>query len=128
MTLSAYLSAYNPLASMGFVAGDFTLMVSETLEGLDITAESEVSDKILHTAGKLSYWIRVRDVCSGDYKFSADGGSYDRQQMFEMAVKNIETYSSQLSELLVDSSSFTISDDSVNPYRYDYDRDMAGNF
>lgn len=127
MTLQTYLTAYDPLPSMNFVSGDYDFMVSETLEMMGIEAEAEATDKELHTVGKLMYWTRVRDVVSSDVDFNADGGTFNRSQIYEMAEKNIAKYSMESSTYL--SGEMTIEEDySTNPYRYTEARDEAGNF
>lgn len=68
--------------------------------------------------GKVLLWKQVMIEVSADYKFSSDGGSYDRNQVYEMAKQNYEL---ALQDALVYMSNYQIQVGEVtteqNPYR-----------
>lgn len=124
MALVDYLADYDTLPSLGFDADDYNFMVTETLEALDIESESEATSKALHLTAKVKYWERVVALTSTDMDFSADGASYNRSQVNQMARENLQSALSEASAYIPDYQiqvgSFAYNPD---PYIYNEDRE-----
>jgi hypothetical protein len=125
MALVDYIGDYDTLPSLGFDIDDYSFMVTETLDALDITLESESTDKILHSVAKVKYWERVVALTSTDMDFSADGASYNRSQVNKMAKENLQSALNEASAFIPDYQiqvgSFSYNPD---PYIYNQDREI----
>lgn len=94
MSLADYLnSVLGGLASQlgwSVVAGNsYDFIVSETLEKYGVVTEIDATDtNKLHALGKVCLWKQVLIEVSFDYSFSADGATYNRNQLYEMIKQN----------------------------------------
>jgi len=63
---------------------DFAEAVTSALLGYGVSAIDDAADIAkLRAWAAVAAWEVAQTVASGDYRFSADGGSWDRQQVFE---------------------------------------------
>ena len=63
---------------------DFAEAVTSALLGSGVSAIDDAADIAkLRAWAAVAAWEVAQTVASGDYRFSADGGSWDRQQVFE---------------------------------------------
>jgi hypothetical protein len=79
--------------------------------------------KKFYSLSKVGLWRWIMGITVGKYHFSADGGSYDRQQIHDMAKANYEL---AVSDAISYDPNYAISigemDSIQNPYEYDPDR------
>lgn len=82
------LSAVSTVAGMlSMVADDFTEPVNDALVAYgvaDIALATDIAK--LRSIAKAEAWRLVVDATVGEYNFSADGGSYSREQLHKHAV------------------------------------------
>lgn len=95
MGLSDYLnSTLGSLASYldwSVSGGSYAPIVNDVLELYGVATEAEATNlQKLHAIAKAELWKKVMTEVSADYSFSADGGSYNRNQVYEMAKGNFE--------------------------------------
>lgn len=102
MSLSAYIPSF--LGNIyDFLSWDSTkvdFIIEEVLEKLDITAETDVEATVLHAVAKYVSLENALNDLSISFKFSADGGSYDRQQVFDMVEKRFNDAEVEASKYL----------------------------
>jgi hypothetical protein len=93
MTLSTYIEDFlgNLYSYLDYSAGDVAFITDETLEALNISSESEASSKSLHAIARVKALEKCLNDLSVDFKVSTDGNSYDRQQVFDMVSKRLES-------------------------------------
>jgi len=93
MTLETYIDDYLGEVADHFGwstgANSYDFLVEDILEEYGVATEADATnlDK-LHAIAKYKSWEKVMNAASTNYKFSVDGGSYDRNQIFDMAEKN----------------------------------------
>ena len=86
--------------------GDFDEPLNDALLMLDnddvanFTTNAQL--RLLRSAGKVAVWRAVVATTAGDYQFSADGGSYNRQQVHDHARKMVADVEAEASGLGVD--------------------------
>jgi hypothetical protein len=90
ITLASFmLAALSSVATaMGWTAlADVQEAINDTLLAYGVTDIIQATDiKKLRALAKVAVWQQVAAATAGDYDFSADGGSYSRSQLHEMAV------------------------------------------
>lgn len=111
--------------------GDLENVVVDTLLLLgvdDITTLVENADlRKLRVAGQLCLWRQVMASTAGDYTFSADGGSYSRDQVFAHAQQMMAQAEAAAAALdILDTYAVTslAANYHIDPYA-DYDDDLA---
>lgn len=129
--LSLWLShRYGSLATdLGWTETTYTYIVEDVLEKLDITLESEGETAELHAVGRFCLLdLAYNDVLSKVDKFSADGGTFDWNSR-KSEIKSALDKAYAEARKYVDAAELTVTwGDSRNPYKYDEDRYLAGNF
>jgi len=93
MTLSEYLIAYlgNLATDLGYTSGSLSVVVSDTLLEYEVDTEAEAIDfKKLYAIAKVIVWKKILTDLVTAYNFSADGGNFQRSQMYDMAMKNYQ--------------------------------------
>ncbi len=69
---------------------DYQEAVNETLLAYGVDAITDATNiRKLRSLARVEAWKLVVSKLASDYKFSADGSSFERQQMHEMARKNL---------------------------------------
>lgn len=116
-------------SQLGWTSTEYANIEEDTLETMGITDESEESDlKKIHAFAKVQALKKALLDVSLDYSFSADGSSYQRNQISETLRKNLIDAET---ELLSYNPDYVVSVgkliDKESPYDYDYDRDSMGN-
>lgn len=99
-------------------------IIYETLFDYGVDDIANATDiKKLRALGKVNLWATMTGKASARYKFSADGGSYDRQQLYEHCKAN---YASALRDALEYTPNYEITterlDTEQQPYKYNEDR------
>lgn len=97
-TFKAYLHTVlgTVATSLGWTvnAGNYDEVVNDALLSLntdDITTlTTNTQLKQLRAAGRVSLWRMVASTLAGDYNFSADGGSYSREQAHAQALRMLQ--------------------------------------
>lgn len=131
MTLKTYLTErYTNIGNqLGWSSSDFDLIVSDTLEVLDITSEAETSAIKLHAVSVYLLWKKALETVSLDFDFSADGSSYKRSDLHAQVLKNLAMAESDamvyLPNYQIEIGTLTNTED---PYIYSESRDEAGNY
>lgn len=89
MSLFGYLEEYlgDFGTEIGLTSGTYNFMVSETLEKLSISSESDVDPYVLHTVGKYVAWDTISVRTSGDVNYKTDGESFNLAEAHDHAVK-----------------------------------------
>jgi hypothetical protein len=106
----------------------YDLIVEDTLEALDISAEGDVDAITLHKVAVYQLWHKALNDISLDITYSADGASFNRSDLHKQIRQNVlDAYAEAQSyltagELVVDWG------DAQNPYRHSETRDNAGNY
>lgn len=97
-TLAAFMHAKlgDVAGALGYAAAtSYAEEVSDVLLTYDTDDISTISGmgniKKLRTLAEMYAWRKAVGDLSAKYKFSADGGSYERQQMFENAQRKLAT-------------------------------------
>jgi len=93
-TLADYMQAVlqDVATALGWTTtpDDYQNAVDEALLMVEMDDIAEISGRAninkLRTAARVAVWSQVAAATAGDYKFSADGGSYDRQQVHDHAL------------------------------------------
>ncbi len=88
-TLRDYMFAVtgSVASALGWTAVNFTEAVNDVLFAYGVTDIADAADIAkLRALAKVEAWRAVADATVADYQFSADGGSYSRQQMHQQAV------------------------------------------
>ena len=81
----------NVAAALGWSEANFTEAVNDALVLYGVATIAEATDiPKLRTLAKVEAWRAVADATAADYQFSADGGSYSRQQLHQQAVAALE--------------------------------------
>lgn len=81
----------NVAAALGWSEANFAEAVNDTLALYGVTDIVEATDiPKLRTLAKVEAWRAVADATVADYQFSADGGSFSRQQLHQQAVAALE--------------------------------------
>jgi hypothetical protein len=113
------------------VGGQYDEVVTDALLILNAddiaTLTSNTQLKKLRAAGKLALWQKVAGFLTGDYDFSADGGSYSRSQAHDNAlamIKQAENEASALGVLEGYEVTSLAAKYTRDPYR-DYTDDLA---
>lgn len=96
MTLSTYAQDFlgNLYSYLDYSGSTLSFIVDETLEAMDLTSETEITasnTKAAHAILRVKALEQCLNDLSIDFKISADGSSYDRQQVFDMVQKRLET-------------------------------------
>lgn len=77
--------------ALGWTAVNFTEAVTDALVGYGVTDIAQATDMAkLRSLAKVEAWRAVADATVADYNFSADGGSYSRQQVHQQAVAALQ--------------------------------------
>ena len=120
MTLSEYITSYlgTIYSYLGWSATEVSFIVSEVLEELDITSESDTDSKALHQVAKIRSLERALSDLSTDYTFSADGSSYQRSNVFNQVQALLEKAYAEYGQTIT-VAEFDITDDPYNPASYD---------
>ena len=75
-------------------AGDFDDVVKDAMLSLgtdDLTTKSTLAQiKEVQTFARVALWAAVVEATAGHYAFTADGGTFNRQQIQEMAQGNLD--------------------------------------
>jgi hypothetical protein len=103
-------------------------VIQETLEQYGVDTEAEATDEVkLHALARVEIWKRVLVEVGHNYNFSADGGTYNRSQVFDMVTKNYELALKKAlpyqSEYGIDTGELTTEQDPYNSI-YWYERDL----
>lgn len=89
-TLADYMLAVLGVVgqTLEYTNASFGEAVNDALVAYGVNEISQATDiKKLRALAKVAAWKKACDDLVGFYKFSADGGTYDRNQMREMAEK-----------------------------------------
>jgi hypothetical protein len=119
--------------TMGWTAApdDYQEAINETLLMMGVDSIAAVSGreniKKLRVYARVEVWRQVMAATSGDYDFSADGGSYKRSQVHEQAKANYALALQDAMAYGLDGYQVTI--DTVryvhDPYQYVEDEDRV---
>ncbi len=72
----------NVAAALGWTADDFDEAVNETLLAYGVDELSSVTDVAkLRALARVAAWRALVDATAAEYNFSADGGTFSRQQI-----------------------------------------------
>lgn len=81
----------NVASAIGWTAANFTEAVNDALIAYGVSTIASATDIAkLRGIAKVEAWRSIADATAADYQFSADGGSYNRQQIHDHAVKALE--------------------------------------
>lgn len=81
----------NVAGALGWTASSFTEAVNDALVGYGVSDIADATDIAkLRSLAKLEAWRALADATVADYNFSADGGSYSRQQLHQQAVAALQ--------------------------------------
>lgn len=110
---------------------DYDEILNDTLIALGVDDVASITDnadlKMLRAVGRYFLWQAVAAATVGDYQFSADGGSYNRQQVHDHALKMLAQAESEAAYYgVVDAYNVTVSNVAYHrdPYR-DYNDELA---
>lgn len=111
------------LAAGASDAGDFAEAVNEALLQYGVTDVSEISGiesiKKIRALARVEAWNLAVACFTAMYKFSADGGSYDRNQLFEQAKQNRDA---AVTDALAFSANYSVKTGELrylhDPYKY----------
>lgn len=85
---------------------DYGEMITDALLMLGMTDVSEavtpLQIRMLRMAGQVAMWQAVCAAFVGEYDFDADGGRYDRDQLYQHAMKQFETVRGQARAMGID--------------------------
>lgn len=90
LTLAEYMQAVtrNVAAALGWSADDFAEAVTDALIAYGVTdLEDATNIPKLRALARVEAWRAVADGTAADYNFSADGGTYSREQLHKHAVE-----------------------------------------
>ena len=77
--------------AVGWTATNFTEAVNDAMSAYGVTDIALATDIAkLRSIAKVEAWRAVADATVADFQFSADGGSYNRQQIHQQAVAALE--------------------------------------
>lgn len=135
-TLASYMQTV--LQDVGLALGwtttpdDYQNAVDESLLLMEVDDIADISGRAslrqLRAAARITVWSQVAAATAGDYKFSADGGSYDRHQVHEHALAMKAQAESDAYALGV-GASWTVGQDRLkhvqDPYEYHTDAERT---
>ena len=91
--MDAVLGPVGDVLGYVFANGDYTEAINETLLAYGVTDISLITGAEntarLRALARVAIWRQVVDHSAGDYAFSADGGTYSREQIHTMAQENL---------------------------------------
>lgn len=88
----------NVAGAIGWTATEFTEPVNDVLVAYGVDNITDATDIAkLRSLARVEAWRAVAGATVADYNFSADGGSYSRNQLHEQAVKALERAESEAS-------------------------------
>lgn len=110
-TLAAYMATVtnNVAAALGWTADNFSEAVNDTLLAYGVTTAADAGDiPRLRALAKVEAWRAVADATAADFNFSADGGSYSREQIHQHALDALTRAQAQAAPFVDDLGGFVI--------------------
>jgi hypothetical protein len=76
---------------LGMTIEDFAESVNDVLVAYGVNDISEATDITkLRALAHYQAWVLIAEIATGEYQFSADGGSFNRKQIYDNAVATLE--------------------------------------